>query len=126
MNSVSALTMPLAMCFSSQYTSYSSATTSALDHYYGFLALHTCGCLLFRPMPCASERFMVNPMRNWIKWGKAAAIRAAKTFAQTTVALLPASAMITDVDWKVVVGTAALAAVASLLTSLAGIPEEDL
>ena len=52
-------------------------------------------------------------MRNWIKWGKAAAIRAAKTFAQTTVALLPASAMITDVDWKVVVGTAALAAVAS-------------
>jgi hypothetical protein len=34
--------------------------------------------------------------------------------------------MITDVDWKVVVGTAALAAVASLLTSLAGIPEEDL
>ena len=63
---------------------------------------------------------------NWIKWGKAAAIRAAKTFAQTTVALLPASAMITDVDWKVVVGTAVLAAVASLLTSLAGIPEEDL
>ena len=72
------------------------------------------------------RKVMVNPMRNWIKWGKAAAIRAAKTFAQTTVALLPASAMITDVDWKVVVGTAALAAVASLLTSLAGSPEEDL
>lgn len=72
------------------------------------------------------RKVMVNSMRNWIKWGKAAAIRAAKTFAQTTVALLPASAMITDVDWKVVVGTAALAAVASLLTSLAGIPEEDL
>ena len=72
------------------------------------------------------RKVMVNPMRNWIKWGKAAAIRAAKTFAQTTVALLPASAMITDVDWKVVVGTAALAAVAALLTSLAGIPEEDL
>ena len=65
-------------------------------------------------------------MRNWALWFKAAAIRAAKTFAQTTVALLPASAMITDVDWKVVVGTAALAAVASLLSSLAGIPEEEM
>ena len=65
-------------------------------------------------------------MRNWNVWLKAAGIRAAKTFAQTTVALLPASAMITEVDWIVVLGTAALAAVASLLTSLAGIPEEEL
>lgn len=59
----------------------------------------------------------------WIKWLKAAGVRAVKTVAQTAVALLPAAAMITDVDWKVVAGTAALAGVASLLTSLAGIPE---
>ena len=59
----------------------------------------------------------------WIKWVKAAGIRAIKTVAQTAVALLPAAASITEVDWKVVVGTAALAGVASLLTSLAGIPE---
>ena len=65
-------------------------------------------------------------MRNLKTWFRAAGIRAAKTFAQTTVALLPASAMITEVDWLVVLGTAALAAVASLLTSLAGIPEEEL
>jgi hypothetical protein len=39
--------------------------------------------------------------------------------------MLPAAAMITAVDWGVVAGTAALAAVASLLTSLAGLPEVD-
>lgn len=57
------------------------------------------------------------------KWLKAAAIRAVKTFAQTAVALIPAATMITAVDWKTVLGTAALAAVASLFTSVAGIPE---
>lgn len=61
----------------------------------------------------------------WIRWIKAAGVRAIKTVAQTAVALLPAAAMITDVDWKVVAGTAALAGVASLLTSLAGIPEVE-
>ena len=63
-------------------------------------------------------------LREWGKWMRFAGSRAIKTFAQTCVALLPATAMITDVDWKVVVGTAALAGVASLFTSLAGIPEE--
>lgn len=64
-------------------------------------------------------------MRDWKKWVKLAGIRAIKTVAQTAVAMLPAAATITAVDWKVVVGTAALAGVSSLLTSLAGIPEED-
>lgn len=59
------------------------------------------------------------------QWFKAAGIRAIKTMAQTAVALLPAAAMITDVDWAVVVGTAALAGVASLLTSIAGLPEVE-
>lgn len=57
------------------------------------------------------------------RWLKAAGIRAVKTMAQSAVALLPASAMITAVDWKVVIGTAALAGVASMLTSVAGLPE---
>ena len=65
-------------------------------------------------------------MRNWKTWGKAAGIRALRTFAQTAVALLPAAATIESVDWRVVASTAALAAVASLLTSLAGIPEEEM
>lgn len=60
---------------------------------------------------------------NQKQWLKAAGIRAAKTMAQSTLALLPAAATIWAVDWKVVIGTAALAGVASLLTSLAGLPE---
>lgn len=64
-------------------------------------------------------------MRDWKKWVKLAGVRAIKTMAQTAVAMLPAAATITAVDWKVVVGTAALAGVSSLLTSLAGMPEED-
>ena len=65
-------------------------------------------------------------MRDWTKWMKAAGIRALKTFCQTAVAMLPASAVITEVGWEAVLGTAALAGVASLLTSLAGIPEEEM
>lgn len=60
-----------------------------------------------------------------VQWVKAAGIRAIKTFAQAAIALLPAAAMITAVDWKTVLGTAALAAVASMLTSVAGLPEVE-
>lgn len=59
-------------------------------------------------------------MKSWIK---AAGIRAIKTFCQSMVALIPAEIMITAVDWPTVLGTAALAAVLSLLTSMAGLPE---
>lgn len=61
--------------------------------------------------------------RDWIEWGKAAGIRAAKTMAQTSLAMIPTAATITAVDWKVVLGTAALAGIASLLTSVVGLPE---
>lgn len=58
-------------------------------------------------------------------WAKAAAIRAAKTAAQTAVAMIPIGVSITEVGWAAVAGTAALAAACSLLTSVAGIPEAD-
>ena len=61
--------------------------------------------------------------REWIEWAQRAGVRAVKTMAQTAVAMLPAAASITAVDWKTVIGTAALAGVASLLTSLKGLPE---
>ena len=57
------------------------------------------------------------------EWFRAAGIRALKTFAQTAVAMLPVAAMIQQVDWLTVAGTAALAGVCSLLTSVAGLPE---
>lgn len=60
---------------------------------------------------------------NLKKWAIAAGIRAVKTFAQAAVAMIPAAVTISQVDWKVVLGTAALAAVTSILTSVAGLPE---
>ncbi|EOS27608.1 hypothetical protein C806_00055 [Lachnospiraceae bacterium 3-1] len=57
------------------------------------------------------------------RWMKAAGIRAVKTMAQNAVALIPAAATIGAVDWKVVLGTAVLSGVVSMLTSLAGLPE---
>ena len=57
------------------------------------------------------------------EWLKAAGVRAAKTMAQAAVAMLPAAATIQQVDWITVIGTAALAGVTSLLTSVAGVPE---
>ena len=57
------------------------------------------------------------------RWWKAAAVRAVKTVAQTAVAMLPVGVMIQEVNWLMVAGTAALAGIASLLTSVAGLPE---
>lgn len=57
---------------------------------------------------------------------QAAGIRALKTFCQTAVAMIPAAVTITAVDWVTVLGTAALAGVCSILTSVAtGLPEVE-
>lgn len=63
--------------------------------------------------------------RNWKQWWKAAGIRAVKTMAQTFVATVGTTTMITGVDWAVVVSTTALAGVLSIATSVAGLPELD-
>ena len=62
-------------------------------------------------------------MKNWKLWAKAAGVRALKTFAQTSIGVIGASAMITQVNWQTVLSSAALAALLSLLTSVAGLPE---
>lgn len=55
---------------------------------------------------------------------KAAGIRCIRTMAQTALAMLPVAASITEVNWPIVMGTAALAGICSILTSLAtGLPE---
>lgn len=56
-------------------------------------------------------------------WFKAAGIRAVKTLAQTAVAMIGVGATIGTVDWLAVISTAGLAAILSLLTSVAGLPE---
>lgn len=57
------------------------------------------------------------------KWSKAAGIRALKTVAQTAIATIGTSAVLSEVNWAVVCSAAALAGLLSLLTSVAGIPE---
>lgn len=64
-------------------------------------------------------------MKNdWKAWLKAAGIRAIKTFAQTACGLIGGELVgIVEVDWPGVLSVAATAAVLSLLTSVAGLPE---
>ena len=62
-------------------------------------------------------------MRDWKKWIKAAVVRAIKTVAQTAVATIGTTALMSEVDWVMVASASALAGILSLLTSLAGLPE---
>lgn len=59
----------------------------------------------------------------WIKWAKAAGVRAIKTVAQTFVATIGTSTALGMVDWQLVLSTSALAGILSIATSIAGIPE---
>jgi hypothetical protein len=59
-------------------------------------------------------------------WIKAAAIRAAKTMAQTAIATIGTTALITEVNWLVVLSATAMAGVLSVLTSVVTtLPEVD-
>lgn len=58
-----------------------------------------------------------------VKWLKAAAVRAVKTVAQTAIATIGTSAVLSAVDWRVVVSASLLAGLLSVLTSIAGLPE---
>lgn len=69
---------------------------------------------------------MKRTKEYWINWAKAAGVRAVKTVAQSAIAAIGASAVISEVDWAVVASTAVLAGVVSILTSVAGLPEVSL
>lgn len=57
---------------------------------------------------------------------KATAVRALRTVCQAAIALIPASALITEVDWLLVASASILAGIVSVLTSIAtGLPEVD-
>ena len=58
-------------------------------------------------------------------WWRAAGIRAIKTMAQTAAATIGTSAVISSVDWRMVISSAVLSGVLSLLTSVAGLPEVE-
>ena len=64
--------------------------------------------------------------KSWKEFWRAAGVRALRTFAQTAVATIGTSALLSDVNWLAVASASALAAVLSLLTSLAtGLPEVE-
>lgn len=62
-------------------------------------------------------------MTNFKKWIAAAGVRALKTIAQTAVATIGTSAVLSEVNWVMVASASVLAGVLSLLTSVAGLPE---
>jgi hypothetical protein len=70
------------------------------------------------------------------KWWRAAGIRAIKTMCQTLAGMIPVGMIVTPVmvqeaDWSMIyivtawLATGLIAGVASMLTSLAGLPEVD-
>lgn len=63
-------------------------------------------------------------IKNFKEWIKSAGVRAIKTFAQTFLATIgTGAAVLGDVNWAMVISASALAAVLSLVTSVAGLPE---
>ena len=56
-------------------------------------------------------------------WWKAAGVRAIKTVAQTAVATIGTTAVLSEVNWLAVASASVLAGILSLLTSVAGLPE---
>lgn len=62
---------------------------------------------------------------NWKEWLRAAAIRAVKTFCQTALSMLTVGQAFIEVNWVNVLSVSGVAAVISVLTSVAGLPEVD-
>lgn len=58
----------------------------------------------------------------WIKWAKAAGVRAVKTMAQVAGSMLVIGAF-NETAWSLMLQTTLVAGLASVLTSLAGLPE---
>ena len=64
-------------------------------------------------------------MWNWKEWVKAALIRAIKTFAQTFGSCIMVGAAASEIDWARALSVSGVAAVLSIATSLAGLPEVE-
>lgn len=60
---------------------------------------------------------------NWKLWLKCASVRAVKTVAQSALATIGATVMISEVNWAMVASASVLAGILSILTSVAGLPE---
>ena len=59
------------------------------------------------------------------KWLKAAGVRCIKTIAQAAIAMIGTSAVLSEIDWKLVISASVVAGILSILTSIAGLPEVE-
>jgi len=57
------------------------------------------------------------------EWFVAAGIRALKTISQTAIATIGTSAVMSEVNWLMVLSASLLSGILSMLTSIAGLPE---
>ena len=69
------------------------------------------------------KNFVFKDSVNTRKWMVNAGIRAVKTMAQTAVAVMGTSTVLSAIDWRMVLSSAIVAAIVSILTSVAGLPE---
>ena len=67
----------------------------------------------------------MNNKEYWLKWLKAAGIRAVRTVAQTALGVIGGSVMFSEVNWGTVASAALLAGIISILMSVAGLPEVE-
>lgn len=61
----------------------------------------------------------------WKNWLAAAGMRALKTFTLSMAGGIAVGAALIDIDWKYAASVAAVSAILSVFTSLAGLPEVD-
>lgn len=66
---------------------------------------------------------MKQIQNNTLEWMKCAGIRAVKTFAQTFISMVVIGQAIADINWTNVLSVSLVAAIISIMTSLAGLPE---
>ena len=66
-----------------------------------------------------------KPNVDTMKWLKASLVRAIKTVALTEVVVIGTVTVIDAVDWKMVISSAIVAGIVSILTSIGGIPEVE-
>lgn len=66
--------------------------------------------------------FLNSKLKEWIE---AALIRAVRTMAETAISVIGMSTVISEVNWKIVLGSCALSGLLTILLAIKGLPEVD-
>ena len=59
------------------------------------------------------------------EWLHASLVRAIKTIAQTSIATIGTAAVMSEINWAMVISASCVAGILSMLTSVAGLPEVE-